>query len=922
MIKVLSGLGLFFGFILNSKNVQNERTSPYTHVVDSLLQYVNKSAVSTGILYDRVAPFARLDAFRPGKDTTGYQHFRQAYSELYMSHYHPEGKLISPDDVDAIAEWRQYQRTVPLGIMDMKYQRIDPAALKNKQLVMRKGRLYNNAASQTPPFISSRLQMATLMVDKLQPGRNVIKFCPELFLNNSGEKISRVNLVFSNGVGTYSLSREDSVVVVNLPQNEVINLNATVVFENGNEFKSKSVVETAQMENKRSLYVANLPAGPCYTDTITADIPFEGYDELRSLRGQVELNYYYRAGANDATDCRKKLSKPIIVLDGFDPTDKRDANFIYNYNFHYYNQQGKAANFADELRLQGYDVVIINMPRYQVGTRNILLPNGDNLEIGMLMRAGGDYIERNALVLVKVLQNIKTELRANGSNEQVVIVGPSMGGLISRYALSYMEKHNMDHNCRLWFSWDATHLGSVLPIGEQYFIKSMANLGLKGAKDGIEQQLNTPASKQELNHHHLAEAIDPEGAPGFKNRFYDEMKYIGFPEKCRKIAMISGTINGTMQPDGTAGQTAFDFKLKMNRKPRLLMFNVLGLIANPDFIKAKIHFSPALKNGDAPAEVFSMKILGLKSTKTYATPFTKSNNSLDLIPGGFYPGFKEIRDSTRTKMHGFFNWLVDPQFLNVVENHCHQPSMNTLGFGLGPHPNPARKWDDDLSEVNFNCGDEKEIPWDAWYAPEVNLRHDSLTYEYVWRMMDEINGKQMPQPKPTKHLAISGDTALMVPGEIRQFAVAAGKDKTAHFNWSTSNPQLQIVKGQGTDTVTVQYLGSVNSTVALSCTGEGNCYNYASRSFTLSHFDEAAGGQYAATTALQPTAVVVSLPTTNAVATNYQLVDMQGRVLATQTANATGKVAFANLPVHKSDLYILRTLNGEQVVNERKMLLQ
>ena len=919
MIKVLSGLGLFFGLFLNSKNASNQQnSSPFTHMVDSLLKYVNKRPVTSGILYDRVAPFARLDAFRPSKDTTGFQHFRQAYSELYMSHYQPEHKLISPDDVDDIVEWRNYQKTIPLGIMDMQYQHIDPNAIQNGELVMQKGRLYDNAARKTSPFITSHLQIATLLEEKLKPGPQVIKLCPELFLSNSGSKVAKVNLAFDENLGNYILHAGDSIVV-NFPENKVINLNTTVVLEDGNEFKSKSIVEVERATAMRSMYAPNLPAGPCRKDTVMADIAFEGYDELNSIRGQVELNYYYRAGANDATDCRKKLARPIIVLDGFDPTDKRDANFIYGYNFHYFDKAGKESNFADELRMQGYDVVIMNMPRYQVGTHNIELPNGETLEIGNLMRAGGDYIERNAMVLVKVLQNMKAELRAQGSNEQVVIVGPSMGGLISRYALSYMEKHNMDHNCRLWFSWDATHLGSVLPIGEQYFIKSMANLGLKGAKDGITQQLNTPASKQELNHHHLADAVDPEGAPGFKDRFYAEMKNMGFPEKCRKIAMISGTINGTNQPAGKAGETAFDFKLKMKTKPRLLMMNILGLIANPNFISAKIHFSPAMKDGNQASEVYSMNILGIKKTKIYATPFTKSNNSLDLIPGGFYPGFKEIRDSTRTKMKGMFNYLVDPQFLNVIENHCHQPSMNTLAFGLGPNPNPNRKWDDDLSEVNFNCGSEKEIPWDAWYAPEVNLRHDSLTFEYVWRMMDEINGKHIPQPKPTKHFEIDGNTAMMVPGETRRFAVTKD-DKTAHYNWTTTNAQLSIVAGQGTDTVTVKYLGSINSTCNITCIGEGNCYNYASNSFTLSNFDNAAAGTLAQVSTTKE--IVVNIPETKVANTNYQLVDMQGRVVAKQAITINGKVAFESSSVVKPALYVVRTMSGNEMVAERKMFVR
>lgn len=51
---------------------------------------------------------------------------------------------------------------------------------------------------------------------------------------------------------------------------------------------------------------------------------------------------------------------------------------------------------------------------------------------------GGDYIERNAFTLVKLIQQTNAQLQANGSTEKLVIVGASAGGLVSRYALAYM----------------------------------------------------------------------------------------------------------------------------------------------------------------------------------------------------------------------------------------------------------------------------------------------------------------------------------------------------------------------------------------------------------------------------------------------------------------------------------------------------
>ena len=837
MHKIIFGLCLNMVFFMNYHKFSGQQ-SPYTRISDSLLQNVDKSRIKTGILYDRVFPFARLDKFgTKTADTTGFDHFRQSYTELFNGHYHPAGHLVSPDDWDDILDWQRFTGVVPVGIMDMKFNQLKPDAVKKKLLIYHKGLLYDNPLQKGNPYTERNFQVATLLGETIDTGIIILKLVPELILANTGRKVEHVELKLAGSTGTYSLQPGDSVAVA-FNDEGVVNVNTTVFFTNGESFNSESAVEVKKRitapEVKNNL--VKLSHQPCRKETVTADIPFTGYDETVPTFGQVELNYFYHYDSTDVNGCTvKQIKKPIIVLDGFDPTDKRDATWIYEHNFRYYNEKNEVSNFADEQRRAGYDIIIINMPSYQTGVRNITLPDGTEAQIGTLRRAGGDYIEINAMALIKVVQNLNKELAATHSKEKLIIVGPSMGGVISRYGLSYMEKNGIDHNCRLWFSWDATHLGSVLPIGNQYFIESMAGLGLKNVKDIIARQINSPASKQELNHHMLARSDEPEGAPAFKDRFYAGMDSMGWPQNTRKIAMISGAIKGLDQPDGKPGGAAFDFKLKMNDVPRLLLFNVAGLFINPNFIKAKISFSPSQQMGKTP--VLDMKILGFPVQRRLAEPFANSNNSMDLIQGGWYPGFQEIRDSTRDKITGFFKWMANPQFLNVVENHCHQPSANTLAFGQGPYPNPNRKWDDDLSLVNFNCGDEKETPWDAWYAPEENLRHDSLTHEYAWRMRDEMNGIHMPQPKVVRKVTIAGNTTPVYMGETRTFTIPA-PNKQTYYNWNISNPNIEIVEGQGTAMLTVKYLGGIAGTCHINCIAVSNCYTYQIGGLTLDKFTD------------------------------------------------------------------------------------
>jgi triacylglycerol esterase/lipase EstA (alpha/beta hydrolase family) len=83
--------------------------------------------------------------------------------------------------------------------------------------------------------------------------------------------------------------------------------------------------------------------------------------------------------------------------------------------------------------------------------------------------------EGNAMVCIEVINRINGWLAESGSKHEIVLVGPSMGGQITRYALAYMENpsnhntntYNGKHNCRLWVSFAAPHQGANISMGAQ-----------------------------------------------------------------------------------------------------------------------------------------------------------------------------------------------------------------------------------------------------------------------------------------------------------------------------------------------------------------------------------------------------------------------------------------------------------------------
>lgn len=267
--------------------------------------------------------------------------------------------------------------------------------------------------------------------------------------------------------------------------------------------------------------------------TIVSSIAYQGYDEDQAFFGEGEYELFL-----DQVD--GVLDKPIIILDGFDPGDTRTIDGIYNsLNF-------DGQNLGDILRSEGFDVVVLNAPQYTTD--------------GNLIDGGSDYIQRNAMVLIELINFLNAE---KVGDEELVVFGPSMGGLISRYALSYMEANSMPHETRLFISFDTPHKGANIPISIQYLINYLAEvLADETAQSIIEGVFNSPAAKEMLVDHIQAHLLDgsveqdptkllPEGAPNFRDAFQEELDLLGFPELVRNVAMINGSRQGTTtgQPD-------------------------------------------------------------------------------------------------------------------------------------------------------------------------------------------------------------------------------------------------------------------------------------------------------------------------------------------------------------------------------------
>ena len=444
--------------------------------------------------------------------------------------------------------------------------------------------------------------------------------------------------------------------------------------------------------------LAQTPGSESPIMTVDATIPYQGYDEAMPLLGAAQYKIYY-----DNVD--GVLDKPIFLIDGFDPNDSRDIPAVYAL----LNYGNSGMNLGDLIRDEGYDLVVLNF--------EAAYPSPTD---GTMLMGGADYIQRNALTLVELITTINS---MKVGAEQNVVIGPSMGGLISRYALSYMEQNALDHDTRLNISFDAPHRGANVPIGMQYLFNYMVNgePGITEAEPLVNGLLNSPAAKQMLIDHYLGHVNGtgvlqdnsthtPKGAPNFRDAFQTEIDAMGFPQNTRNISISNGS--GVGQMTGTPGMELIKHTFNTG------IVTVGGIPLNTRAI-VTVRFAPLanenLKVTDFVGQTWLITWFNALSFQANAQS-TSGSAGLDSAPGGQFDLFS-FDDGTNLLITEFTSNL-NSQYFSFI------PTLSSLAIDNQPN------W--------YANPDVTDSPFANTYIPTDNEPHVTLTDGNVAFTLEEI----------------------------------------------------------------------------------------------------------------------------------------------------------------------------------------
>jgi len=524
--------------------------------VEEMVSQLPRSEITSGIFYEQVptyVPYEYFDGNNLG-DSIYFspERFSLAYQMLYYSHQDTPTDP-DPSEVVDLIESHEGNEVVHLGALFYKYHKIKEEAQTNNWLDWDGTYFYDQSPSDVSLYEERTLWATSVMTEYAEGPDVSFAIDPELFFSNQTIDWNSLEVDLSDGQGWQSIGQNQVLNTSYTHLDSVYLIKLRMQDGQGSWMRAQTPLMVYTSSPKGLGFFPNEPDGVIrlgdskkfFPSTPCCDLSGD-QERLKSLceerriipehlgknevvKNGIEIFYWL----NESTCEEACHRKPLIIVEGFDP------NEAYSYNIVFKDYDGGRGLLNREYELvdilntyvheEGYDVYFINFG-YENNTQSIK----DNAE------------------WLKMAINEINDLKADcGSVEKNVVIGASMGGLVSRWALSEMETDSIDHETELFISFDSPLKGANVPIGFQSFVKGLAGTKIFGKplrnqlfdlKQG-EWTLQTPAAKQMLIYNRFATSRRETSAQTLRT-FYDEFQE-QFSEKTLAIphlALSNGSV--------------------------------------------------------------------------------------------------------------------------------------------------------------------------------------------------------------------------------------------------------------------------------------------------------------------------------------------------------------------------------------------
>ena len=335
-----------------------------------------------------------------------------------------------------------------------------------------------------------------------------------------------------------------------------------------------------------------------------------------------------------------QLINPIIIVEGLDV-----SNSFSCQDFYY-------SGVPTTLNSYGFDVVFLNLH--------------NNL----------GYVQSNAFLIMTLINQINSQIV--GTNK-LIVAGINTGAIEARYALSYMEANNMNHNTKCFISIDGAQRGMNVPLSLQVWLDQVAEDGITiGISNALSESeiFQNPIFQQLLYCDHDKSISN--GYPSPSNSyvsFFNELRSLtscyGYPEKCQKIAISNGAIDGSSQIrfDGTRANTLDMFFAYYNNTTNTPIVGLNSgapnafsgwVYADPDTIVRGLIASGGTEATVAVADFVNQTgfLWGLRGVDSF--------RAYDVCPGSYSEFVAEAANEVATYVDSFQERLLNTTFIPTI----------------------------------------------------------------------------------------------------------------------------------------------------------------------------------------------------------------------------------------------------------------
>lgn len=741
-----------------------------------------------------------LDAFNgTSLSDTNYVSFHTLNDILYsLSSSRTNRSLQIPENITEQMSQQFSPGVNPVGIVAYKYSRTRHKAVENNYLEDRLGKLYYKHNLQGgwidpyedkyvmafSPYMNIVGRTVTYTFDSSLRFSN-LPITSMLFDPGDGQGFRTVNRINGSSI---SATYDDSV--------NQANLQLRIVLSGGIILNAHSVG-----------FVVRAPSGSAtssiadYTEQF--DTTYVGYPETVSALMSVK----YANGAS--------LTKPLIIAEGFDPFSDPDGLIGSDGSGRGLNNLDNLSSLVrNKLLSLDYDIIYVDW---------------------LDSRAP---IQANAGLLMKVIKWVNDNKPATADNS--ILIGRSMGGLISRYALRTMERAGRPHKVKTYVSNDAPHFGVNVPMGYLYaiqkylgklsfldnvFISDVITLlatiftggGTNHANTYIHEAfdlLEAPSVRQMLMHY-----VSPQLAYDSQmySHFQDTLDILGFPQGDFGQSIINLAISNGGENDYSnsilehfhfdggvyAGFLAPVLGIEFSTLTESMIPMILGVLVLFTGPRLRIHVYPNYYKNSGPSRVYTDTL----TWHAYHGVFEGRDIQLDTCTFFDAPSSSRVFDSDFGSYYSFGDTIINKTYcgatpllngyeaqVSLINKFMFVPTVSSLAYRKKSF---VSFWNPDDRMIDFEADafDRSQIPFDGYKI----VRDTSLNYTSTYHT--QLNAEDIEWIDRMSQVAITEPPSILlsgyhfeVPDPKHDYSITWSVEDTdvAHINPSTGEITLEL----------------------------------------------------------------------------------------------------------------------------------